>query len=178
MLAHLAALMLASAAADTSAVQCGIHNLDACQNTNQLVWDDNFDDALRKFVGNQSANWLYEDGTEIGQVIDVLGGPPDDKVELPSGLLRFSACRPHSCDEKGAVFLTPDGTIEVIAILHFNCGNGCSDAYTLTILVHKEDEHFVKHAETWAADVLNEHDREFPRYPLPRWDKVEVLMRP
>ncbi|MFZ5685893.1 MAG: hypothetical protein ACOY9C_14805, partial [Pseudomonadota bacterium] len=53
-------------------------------------------------------------------------------------LYRFTACRPHSCDEKGAVVLEPSGKIVATAILYFNCGGSgrsCAKQPTFTLFV-------------------------------------------
>ena len=58
------------------------------------------------------------------QIEDVLGGPPDEPRRLADGGLLFTACRPHSCTEKGAVAFDAHGRIVVASIVSYRCGAG------------------------------------------------------
>lgn len=122
---------------------CGLRHPALCRNTNILVWDKPFQRAVRAFVGPGRVHYLYR-GTLADQQMSVLGGPPDEPVRIGE-LYRFTACRPHSCDEKGAVVLDVGGRVEATAILHTDCVRPDAPALcfrddTLTI--------FVRDAET------------------------------
>lgn len=110
-----AAALLATDA--KSATACSIDRPQLCSNTNRLVWEPAFRKALYRFLGPGRASLLYANGKIADQQFSVLGGPPDDAVRV-AGLYRFSACRQHSCPEKGAVLLEPSGKIVATAILH------------------------------------------------------------
>src|SRR3954451_21130346 len=105
--------MLASSTA-TEPSQCSIKHPEHCRNTNQLVWSAGFDRALRAFSGRARTEHLYNGSPIDREMIEVLGGPPNKPVRW-NGRFLFSACRAHSCGEKGAVLLTPAGQIEALA---------------------------------------------------------------
>jgi hypothetical protein len=89
--------------AQAPATACGLSNLAACRTTNALIWDTGFRQALAQFLGERQAAYLWEGGSVLGQARAVLGGPPDAPT-LVGDLYRFTACRLHSCTEKGAWF--------------------------------------------------------------------------
>ncbi|HEY1605036.1 MAG TPA: hypothetical protein VGF77_05515 [Allosphingosinicella sp.] len=112
-------------------VACGLRRLEACESTNQLVWGPGFERALRRFLGRDAddrVSYLYSRGRLIGQVREVLGGPPDAPRSLPGGSRLFTACRAHSCEEKGAVAFAADGHIVAIGVLNYHCGK-CARAW-------------------------------------------------
>lgn len=112
MLGMLAAVALLATDAKPS---CGLSNLNLCRNVNHLMSPE-FAVAVRQFIGPGRASLLYP-GSLADQQMDVLGGPPDDAMRV-GDLYRFSACRRHSCPEKGAVLLDSSGKIVATAILY------------------------------------------------------------
>lgn len=112
MIAPVAGLLLAAA--------CSLSSPATCDNTKQLVWSDGFEAAVAAFVGPRRAAYLYADAPVAAQMIQVLGGPPD-RPARPGRYYRFTACRAHSCDEKGAAVLTSKGDIAPLAVLHMAC---------------------------------------------------------
>ena len=151
--------LLFTLAAQTSPVACAPDNLAACTSTNDLIWSPAFRKALRDFVGDGRASWLYADGEIIDQVIAVLGGPDEKPVHFAPGLIRFSACRAHSCDEKGSAILTSGGQIKALGILHFACSRSCSHDYRLTILERDEDDRVKRELIGWARTVVQEYNQ-------------------
>ena len=107
----------------------------ALKNTNQLVWRDAFQEALKAYFGNARGSFYVPNGSVYTQVRDGLGGPPQDIVPLDGGLALASACRAHSCPEKAAVVIRCPNTIESVGILHFACGtdNRCASQATATL---------------------------------------------
>jgi hypothetical protein len=107
---------------------CRLAALAECSHTNQLVDQDDFQAAVASFLGNRRRAYVDHpdgpDGSEdnappvSGQMIEVLGGPPEDRQRLGPYLF-FSACRGHSCPEKGFAILTPAGGTVALGIFHF-----------------------------------------------------------
>ena len=146
--------------AQTPAAPCGLSNPGACRTTNNLFFDPAFEQALGRFLGDHQAAYLFERGPVRDQAIAVLGGPPDAPV-LVEGLYRFTACRPHSCSEKGAVVLTPGGQIMAVAILHGSCATvprpaRCSSERRLAVFLHTDADQalIVGDLSRWAEDVV------------------------
>jgi len=52
--------------------------------------------------------------------VSSLSGPPDPP-QRSGELFRFTACREHSCDEKGAAVLEPGGRLVALGILQAAC---------------------------------------------------------
>ena len=106
---------------------CRLAALAECSHTNQLVYQDDFQAAVARFLGNRRRAYVdHPDGPDgsqanappvSGQMIEVLGGPPEDRQRLGPYLF-FSACRGHSCPEKGFAVLTPAGGIVALGIFH------------------------------------------------------------
>ncbi len=141
---------------------CTLHTLSECDNTNQLVWDQAFDDALADFIGDRPAGWLYEDGTMLGQVQAVLGGPSNAPVYFSNNLVRFSACRHHSCPEKGAVVLTTDGEIVAVGVIHFDVSRHFTLNPMLTTLTREKGDRFqtaADHLFAWYEKVITDHNK-------------------
>ena len=70
------------------------------ESTNRLVWKDSFKDFIRHFSNNEKLRLLGNDWLLQSDLISVLGGPPND-VGYYDGYYIGSACRAHSCPEKG-----------------------------------------------------------------------------
>ncbi|WP_375271365.1 hypothetical protein [Sphingomonas sp.] len=117
-------LLIATAVAVSPAPprDCAPARLDACDTTNSLIWSRAFTRDLHAFLGDGTASYLNRNRPVFDQAQEVLGGPPDDPVRLADRSWMFTACRAHSCAEKGAVVLTPAGRIVAVGILHFGCG--------------------------------------------------------
>jgi hypothetical protein len=119
--------------------RCALRRLLACGNTNELVWDKTFQQAVRRFFGPLRATYIDRNGLVATQMFTVLGGPPDPPVRI-GNRFRFTSCEAHNCGEKGAVILEPDGQLLAFAILHSNCAesHGPSDCFahmTLTVFI-------------------------------------------
>ena len=99
-----------------------------CGNTNALLWSDGFKDKVARYLGDRRRTYLaHPDGREgpdatgmtvAEAMLEVLGGPPDDMQRLGPYYL-FTACRAHSCSEKGLALLGGDGQIVALGILHY-----------------------------------------------------------
>ncbi|HVM23072.1 MAG TPA: hypothetical protein VM308_07220 [Sphingomicrobium sp.] len=117
-----ALLLVAAQPAISDRAQCSIKRLDACETTNQLVWDKGFERALRAFLGSRRTGYLYRGGRLADEAIAVLGGPPNERVEI-DGRYLFTACRAQSCTEKGAAVLSSTGEIDAVGILWYPCAD-------------------------------------------------------
>lgn len=160
--------------------QCALSRLQFCSNTNLLFADKAFTPALRAFVGNARVRYLYP-GRLSDQQIDVLGGPPDTPTRF-GRLYRFTACRAHSCTEKGAIFMEPDARIVATAILHSDCDEPvhqddlkCFDHNILTVFVASsvQAKPLVDNLSDWArAEIKATYVS--PGDDPPQFSRIEV----
>lgn len=174
LVAMFASVLTASTAAAAGG-SCELASIDSCANTNQLVWSKSFQPALGAFLGKRTVRWLGEKA-DIGEVVaEVLGGPPDDAVKVSGGLIRFSAVRPQSATERGAVFIAADGTIRAAGVLHFNCTRQCDKTYSLTMLMATEDKALMQLVLAWGVEQMQLNERAGFEKELTAIGRVEVL---
>ena len=148
--------LLAGLQSGTGAGPCRLDVLAACRDTNALAWSDGFDAEVSAFLGGRRADFLYKDHSVAEQAIDVLGGPPDAPTRI-GPYWRFTACRAHSCGEKGAVVLLPSGAIVAVGILHSRCalpqpGTDCFAHDTLTLFVRNAGPDVIRNLRSWGED--------------------------
>jgi hypothetical protein len=168
----LGALLMLSAAA-APAPRCVPTRLAACRDTNQLIMAPAFTAAVRRFIGTRKASYLYANGDVADQQIEVLHGPPDEPTRIGS-LYRFTACRAHSCPEKGAAVLDPAGKIVALAILYSPCATAdardCNRRNDLVVFMRERDRQqrieVVANLRAWAVDQVA------ASYTLPGQPKV------
>ena len=158
MIGLLAALLLG---ATPEKPACALTALDACANTNQLVWTPGFDAAVNRFFGKARADYFYADGRLATQAIQALGGPPDEPKRLADGSWLFAACRAHSCPEKGAAILSPQGRLLAIGLLNFRCHKtapkqvDCDQVTHLDVFVRAREpdaERLTGQLDAWAKE--------------------------
>lgn len=70
------------------------------ETTNDLVWDAQFQALLKADLADVSGAQLGKPQALSETLLSVLGGP-DDVIVRSDGWISASACRQHSCDEKG-----------------------------------------------------------------------------
>ncbi len=148
----LAALWAATPVAPPPA--CSVARLSGCTDTNRLIWAADFRPALEHFLGRYArarVDYLYVGGL-LTQIEDVLGGPPDPPRALPDGGILFTACRSHSCPEKGAVAFDADGRMIVASILSYHCPGGGKDCAGPTL------DHYVRDAPSTVIARAAIHD--------------------
>jgi hypothetical protein len=134
----LLALLLA---AGTAAPSCSIAQPTLCRTTNELMWAKGTEPALQTFFGKARGDYLIPDAPVWKQAREALGGPPDAPVRLKDGNLLFTACRAHSCPEKGALVVTPAGQIRAAALLHYFCTPArCADNARLALFYRDPKE--------------------------------------
>ena len=176
----LGVVMMLSAAAGSGAV-CAPARLSACQDTNQLVMAPAFTAAVRRFIGKRKAAYLYANGDVAGQQIDVLHGPPDEPTRI-GNLYRFTACRAHSCPEKGAAVLDPAGKIVALAILYSPCATAdtrdCNRRDDLVVFMRERDRvqrvEVVANLRAWAVDQVASSYM-VPGQPKVRFGGMQVI---
>lgn len=157
-LATIFACMLTATAVD-AAEQCGLKSVGACTDTNRLVWSESFEPALKAFLGKRRVGWFGRQARIADVVREVLSGPPDEPVKVADGLYRFSAVRPHSATERGAIFIAEDGTIKAAGVLHFNCGKQCAKTYSLSILLPREDKALAQLVQAWGTEQMKRNEQ-------------------
>ena len=153
----LGVLMMLSAAAGPAAT-CAPTRLAACRDTNRLIVTPAFTAAIRRFIGKRKASYLYANGDVADQQIEVLHGPPDEPTRIGS-LYRFTACRAHSCPEKGAAVLDTAGKIVALAILYSPCATAdmrdCNRRDDLIVFMRERDRlqrvEVVANLRAWAV---------------------------
>jgi hypothetical protein len=129
---------------------CSVNTPAHCGDTSELVRSRGFASEIGKFLGEARADYLYPGNHPVSeQLLSVIGGPPDVPRRIGTFWL-FTACRFHSCDEKGAVVLRPDGEPVAVAILHTLCGKPNRDIACAS------------------RDVLSIYWRP----PLPQWETI------
>ncbi|KQS49330.1 MULTISPECIES: hypothetical protein [unclassified Sphingomonas] len=156
-------MMLSAAAAPAAgpAGTCAPPRLAACRDTNELVMAPAFTAAVRRFIGKRKASYLYANGDVADQQIEVLHGPPDEPTRIGE-LYRFTACRAHSCPEKGATVLDPSGKIVALAILYTPCATtdarDCNRRDDLVVFMRERDRlqrvEVVANLRAWAVEQV------------------------
>lgn len=103
---------------------------DFCAKTdmNRLVWVPEFEAAVHDYFGGERGDFYWPDGVVAEQVIEGLGGPPNDIERLPGGLVMGSACRAHSCMERAAVIARCPSTVVAFGVKYFPCGAARCDS--------------------------------------------------
>ncbi|CAN7689435.1 hypothetical protein LJR030_003182 [Rhizobium sp. LjRoot30] len=172
-LAVLTYLLLAPIA--NAAAVCEISSILGCSNTNELLWAKSFEPALRGFLDKRKVSWLGQKQGISDAVEEVLGGAPDDAKEVAPGIFRFSAVRPHSATERGAIFISKEGDIEAIGVLHFNCAKQCDKTYSLSMVVKKEDDALTSLVQAWGKEQMHLNEQNGLEDGLTSIGRVELL---
>jgi len=113
--------------------------------------------SLRHQFGSARGDYLYPRGI-VGEQIGAALGIPAPTLQLPDGNALVSGCRPHSCDEKAAIIVAPDGTVFAAGLINFHCGARVCDAKPrLTIFVTRARAQPVlsQELQDWAARAAN-----------------------
>ena len=181
MIAPAIAMFLAASALDAapaSAPACAIMMPAACRDTNRLAWASGFEPALRRFLGRRTAAMLGRRQLVSRQAAEVLGGPPDAPQRI-GDRYRFTACRAHGCTEKGALVLTPAGTVVAVGILHATCGlpdHGprCFDDHILSLYLRGRQSAVMADLQKWAHDAVA-NGYHMPGQPVPRLLRTDVV---
>ncbi len=181
MLGVLLMLSAATAPVPANVARCAPTRLAACRDTNQLVVAPAFTAAVRRFIGKRKASYLYADGDVATQQIEVLHGPPDEPTRIGE-LYRFTACRAHSCPEKGAAVLDPAGRIVALAILYSPCATAdmrdCNRRDDLIVFMRERERlqrlEVVANLRAWAVEQVA-GSYTVPGQPKLRFGGVKVI---
>lgn len=165
----------ASASAAYAAQPCALSSIAGCANTNELVWAKSFKPALHAFLDKKKVKWLGQRQDVADVVVEVLGGVPDHVVKVGDGMLRFSAVRPQSALERGAIFITETGAISAIGVLHFNCAKQCEKTYTLTVIADKKDALLGALVQKWGDEQMQLNKQNGLESELTSIGRVELL---
>lgn len=157
--------------------RCDMAAIAHCANASQLLRAPGFEEALGRVLDGRQVTWLGRQRS-VGDVVrEVLGGAPDDAAQVAHGLLRFLAVRAGSATERGAIFVSGDGTIAAIGVLHFNCAKRCDKTYSLSILVNHDDARPVALVRAWGAEQMALNRERGFEEDLAVIARVEVLTR-
>lgn len=77
--------------------------------------------SVERFLPNRTGDFILPYRTIAEQVSDGLGVAPLEARALPDGRRLLWGCRRHSCDEKSALVVSPDGKVEAVAMIHARC---------------------------------------------------------
>jgi hypothetical protein len=125
------------------------------KSSNDVVWDKRWKEQLRKELPPVKLALGASKGPAplIDSVQALLGGPPDDVVAT-KGLVRVSACRQHSCDEKAAALFDPAAHQVTFALVHYFFGDEHSEKPMLLVVSSgpaPAPEHLAA-VEAWLAE--------------------------
>jgi len=129
-------------------------------------------DHLTAFLPDRWGDFILPWKSLAWQVDEGIGVGPSYFRELSDGRRLLWGCRRHSCDEKAAVVMSPDGKVEAAALIHFRCHFSASpvrrsnswrksnyncdiDRRTLTVFVHVTQT-YRPDFERWAEAVTGE----------------------
>jgi len=166
-------LMVSSAYASSP---CEMSSIGGCASANDLIWAKSFRPALDGFVGGRKVSWLGQREDIADVVQEVLSGPPDDVVNVQDGMRRFSAVRPQSATERGAIFISDDGTIRAVGVLHFNCMKRCERSYSLSIVLPNDDHELASMVRAWGDEQTTKNAQSGFEKNLTSIGRVEVLI--
>ena len=142
---------------------CSAQNFCAYKNTNQLVWDKDFQQHVKQFFGSERDGLYWKNGLLSDQAIEGLGGPADDIRQLGPKLVMASACRAHSCMEKAAAIIACPSTVLAVGILHFSCSRSCSSDATVTLFFSDKNKTLQgrPELEAWGKRAAESEDKRF-----------------
>jgi len=91
------------------------------KSTNRLIWDERFSELKDFIIPDREVNLLGFPNTLKESFAAVIGGPPNEiKIDTTMNFMVASACRQHSCSEKGFLWFDLLSNKGVIAIVnHF-----------------------------------------------------------
>lgn len=123
--------------------------------TNAAVWDARFAGLIERVVADVRLAPLGVEQPLRDAVREVLGGPPD-KLVIRDGQAILSACRSHSCSEKGLLWVDLATGAGAAAVLHYCSGaNNCDPKIPRVLLTASEPGDvppaFRREVDAWLA---------------------------
>ena len=90
-------------------------------NTNHLVLGKQFSQLTKKFFGNMHDKYLSNKNfLTSNTLIQGLGGSPDEIQFVENRYIVATACRAHSCEEKGFVIIDSKTNDTAYALVHYS----------------------------------------------------------
>jgi hypothetical protein len=93
------------------------------KNTNSIIWELQKVNFLKSELPAFKEDFGFKRKNKKSSLdealMEVLGGPPDESVSRDESSIVLTACRPHSCDEKGFYWVNSKDKTSIMAIIHF-----------------------------------------------------------
>jgi hypothetical protein len=93
------------------------------KNTNSIILDLQKNNFLKSELPTFEEDFGFEKKHKKNSLdealMTVLGGPPDDSISPDNNSIVLTACRPHSCNEKGFYWANSKDKGSVMAMVHF-----------------------------------------------------------
>jgi hypothetical protein len=146
---------LAEKVVAASPIHCSIGDPTTCPSTSDLAWSPGFSAAITRFAGNKKVSYFRSNRSLSEQALSGLGGPPEERVELPGKRYLFSACPLHDCAGNAvAVILDAQGAIQALGFSSFHCEQKCDLSHRhLDFYLHQgaRDESLVIALRAWGT---------------------------
>lgn len=110
-------------------------------NMNQLIWNDEFEHFIHVFFGDLRGNEWNREYFVSAQASNFLGGPPEPLQKM-GNIVVGSACRAHSCDEKGIVVFDTVTRDALFGLVSFTDAAGIRRTES-TVLVYYRNKQFL-----------------------------------
>lgn len=145
---------IAEQVADAAPIHCSMRDPTSCPNTGFLHWSRGFSAAVKRFAGDNRVSYFQRELPLSAQALDGLGGPPQDRVDLPARRYLFSACPAHDCAGNAtAIILDAHGRILALGFSSF-CETECDFANRrLDFYLHEpeRDESLITALKAWGT---------------------------
>ena len=113
--------------------------------------------AVRQALGSVRGDYFVPNRPVSAQILMGLG-VPDPVKHIADGNDLLSGCRPHSCDEKASVIVTPAGAMLAAGLIYFRCdppgaSKDCAPGPHLAIFLKRNDDRptLARELRDWAA---------------------------
>lgn len=131
------------------------------KNTNQIFYKKEFQELLKKNIPNKSYYFGSTNKNQKETVLEafskVLSGPPN-KIIFQGNNNRYvilSACRQHSCDEKGFLWIDTEKKILTGIIIHYFFDDAPYDKRGYAFMFTNRPVKFVGRPDEFSAEVKN-----------------------
>jgi len=109
--------------------------------------------SLRQAFGGMRHDYFVP-GRRVSDQIMMGLGVPNPPRPIADGNSLLSGCRPHSCDEKAAVIVTPAGAMLAAGLIYLGCDQpttDCAMAPHLTLFLQQKNAAFARELQDWAV---------------------------
>ena len=173
-------------------MHCDLHNLVACQNTNQIFSGlrdrkskhryakTAFPKAISHFLNGAPKYHTGKYSFSASQVAQESLWGPGERYQFPSGELLFDGFTPHDAPDCAAVIFDSKGKILLIAILNRDDSNSRDSLYRHVLRIYTHDEkpkpEFVQHLQNWARGVVDNLSG-YPGLPKDTFGGTQYIVR-